>query len=403
MTALLTRDAAGLPAAPVRLVHLGLGAFHRAHQAWWTAAVDPENEWGIAAFSGRSAGAAEVLARQDGLFTLVERGPERDRPEVVPSIVEAIDGARVDRLAELIAAETTVAATMTVTEAGYGLQPGAPLARLVVALRARYRAGGAPIAIVPCDNLPDNGAVVRAALLELADAELAGWIESSVGFVSTSVDRITPRLADTDLDIAERLGGLADHAPVITEPFRDWTLSGTFPAGRPPWELAGAKFVDDIGPYEKRKLWLLNGAHSLLAALGQVRGHELVAQAITDPVCREAVIEFWAEARRAIDDESLGLDAYCAALLERFENPRIRHELAQIALDAETKLRLRIVPVARAERAAGWDADGCARAVAAWCALAGGRVEDLDGDLAADTGFMSTVSAELAVMQRSRA
>jgi fructuronate reductase len=403
VTALLTRDAAGLPAAPVRLVHLGLGAFHRAHQAWWTAAVDPENEWGIAAFSGRSAGAAQVLARQDGLFTLVERGPERDRPQVVPSIVEAIDGARVDRLAELIAAETTVAVTMTVTEAGYGLQPGTPLARLVVALRARYRAGGAPIAIVPCDNLPDNGAVVRAALLELADAELAGWIESSVGFVSTSVDRITPRLADADLDIAERLGGLADHAPVITEPFRDWTLSGTFSAGRPPWELAGAKFVDDIGPYEKRKLWLLNGAHSLLAALGQVRGHELVAQAITDPVCREAVIEFWAEGRRAIDDESLGLDAYCAALLERFENPRIRHELAQIALDAETKLRLRIVPVARAERAAGRDADGCARAVAAWCALAGGRVEDLDGYLAADTGFMSTVSAELAVMQRSRA
>jgi fructuronate reductase len=403
VTALLTRDAAGLPAAPVRLVHLGLGAFHRAHQAWWTAAVDPENEWGIAAFSGRSAGAAEVLARQDGLFTLVERGPERDRPEVIPSIVEAIDGARVDRLAELISAETTVAVTMTLTEAGYGLQPDSPLARLAVALRERYREGGAPIAIVPCDNLPSNGAVVRAALLQLADAELARWIEGSVSFVSTSVDRITPRLADADLDIAERLGGLADHAPVITEPFRDWTLSGAFPSGRPSWELAGAKFVDDIEPYEKRKLWLLNGAHSLLAALGQLRGHELVAQAITDPVCREGVIEFWAEARRAIDDESLGLDAYCAALLERFENPRIRHELAQIALDAETKLRLRIVPVARAERAAGRGADGCARAIAAWCALASGRVEDLDGDLAADTGFMTTVSAELAVMQRSSA
>ncbi|MCU1578137.1 MAG: oxidoreductase [Rhodoglobus sp.] len=403
MTALLTRDAAGLPAAPVRLVHLGLGAFHRAHQAWWTAAVDPDNEWGIAAFSGRNPGAAEVLARQDGLFTLVERGPQRDLPQVVPSIVQAIEGARVDRLAELVAAETTVAVTMTVTEAGYGLQPGSPLARLVAALRARYRAGGAPIAIVPCDNLPGNGAVVRAALLELADADLEQWIEGSVSFVSTSVDRITPRLADADLDIAERLGGLADRAPVITEPFRDWTLSGAFPAGRPPWELAGAKFVDDIAPYEKRKLWLLNGAHSLLAALGQLRGHELVAQAIIDPVCREGVIEFWAEARRAIDDESLGLDAYCAALLERFENPRIRHELAQIALDAETKLRLRIVPVARAERAAGRGADGCARAIAAWCALVGGRVEGLDRDLAADTGFMSTVSAELAVMQRSRA
>jgi len=413
VTVALTRVDFGTAPAPVRIVHLGLGAFHRAHQAWWTGAVDPHNEWGIAAFTGRSPAAAVPLARQDGLFTVIERGAERDTASIVSSIVEAIDGARVDWLAELVASPQTALVTLTVTESGYGTGPNGPLARLVTALDARRSSTGAPIAVVPCDNLAGNGDVARAGILQLAEQRggaLAEWIADRVSFVSTSVDRITPQPTDADRDTAERLTGWADAAAVVTEPFHDWVLSGDFPAGRPEWEAAGARFVADVGPYERRKLWLLNGAHSLLAYAGQLRGHRFVADAIADPVCLEAVLAFWVEARRTLADESLDLDAYCDALLERFENRRMRHQLAQIAADGETKLRLRVVPTARAERAAGREAGGCAVAIAAWIALAGAGVSGgdirslvarLDPDLGDDSAFVATVASATARLKES--
>ncbi|KQV26362.1 mannitol dehydrogenase family protein [Yonghaparkia sp. Root332] len=431
----------GSSPAPVRIAHLGLGAFHRSHQAWYTDAVT--DEWGIAAFSGRRSTAADVLAGQGGLYTLIERGADSDRASVVASIVEATDGSRVDRLVEVVAAETTALVTLTITEAGYRLTsdgrpdetdpimaadlaggvPISALGRLTVALEARRRTG-APIALVPCDNLPSNGPFLRSGVLAIAarrDPRLAEWIETNVSFVSTSVDRITPRLTEDERAVAGRLGGWLDAAPVVTEPFTDWILSGEFPLGRPRWEDAGARFVDRIDAFEHRKLWLLNGAHSLLASLGVVRGFTVVAEAIVDPVCRASVLEFWREARRALDDETLGLDEYCTALLGRFENPRIRHELAQIATDAAAKLRLRVVPTARAEREAGRDAAGCATAVAAWIAtLRAGRsgadsasdaiaasegdlralVAILDSDLAADRAFLDTITNALTNLQK---
>ena len=442
MTA-LTRAAAGLPAAPVRIVHLGLGAFHRAHQAWYTAAAG--DDWGIAAFTGRSPGAAEVLTRQEGLYCLVERGAEDDRATVIPSIVEAVDGDRLDRLEELVAAPATAIITLTITEAGYRLDrdglpeegdpvvaadlagevPRSSLGRLVAALDARRRTAG-PIAVVPCDNLPANGELVRGGLLAFAerrDPSLARWIDENVSFVSTSVDRITPRLDEADRGIGQRLLGWDDAAPVITEPFSDWVLSGEFPGGRPAWQRGGARFVDTIAPFEHRKLWLLNGAHSLLAYLGRLRGHELVSEAIADNVCREGVLRFWAEARSTLADETLDLDAYSAALLDRFGNARIRHQLAQIGIDGATKLRLRIVPTARAERSAGRDAGGSAVAIAAWIATirndrygADSEVDAiaaadgdprallalLDPDLAADSGFLTTIAAELSALQKEK-
>lgn len=444
MTA-LTRAAAGLPAAPVRIVHLGLGAFHRAHQAWYTAAAS--DAWGIAAFTGRGPEAAEILTRQEGLYCLVERGAEADSGTVIPSIVEAVDGSRLDRLDALVASPSTALVTLTITEAGYrlgrngtpdesdpvvaadlaGAVPRSSLARLAAALDARRRTAG-PIAIVPCDNLPANGDLARSGLLAFAerrDAGLARWIDENVSFVSTSVDRITPRLDDADRGIAQDLLGWEDAAPVVTEPFSDWVLQGDFPAGRPAWEKAGARFVDDLAPFEHRKLWLLNGAHSLLAYLGRVRGHEVVSDAIADEACRASVLQFWDEARRTLDDETLDsnldLDAYCTALLERFGNARIRHHLAQIGTDGATKLRLRIVPSARAERAAGRDAAGSARVIAAWIAtIREGRygadteadaiavaagdprtlVAILDADLADDSGFLTTITAELSALQK---
>lgn len=386
--------------APIRIVHLGLGAFHRSHQAWYTQHAGDAAEWGIASFTGRRPDAALALAEQDGLYTVVERGDTGDSFEVVGSIAEAVDGADVDRLAQLVAAPATAVITLTITEAAYPLdahgrldrtapdvvpdlallaagvggKPTTPLGRLVFALAARKGAGGGPLAVVCCDNLARNGSVARSAVLGLAaawDAGLAAWICTNVSFVSTSVDRITPRTTEADLAAVQAACGFRDSSAVIAEPFRNWVLSGDFPAGRPRWEDAGAVFVDDIEPYENRKLWLLNGAHSLLAYAGQLRGHATVAEALADPVCLQAIEEFWDEAAaNLVSAENQGADLripeYRAELLARFRNARIAHHLAQIAMDGSTKLRMRAVPVLQAERANGRTGKAAARLIATW-------------------------------------
>lgn len=382
--------------APVRIVHMGLGAFHRSHQAWYTQHAGDAAEWGIASFTGRRPDAAEVLAAQDGLYTVVERSDAGDSFEVIGSIVEAVDGADVGRFVELVAAPLTSVITLTITEAAYRLKadgkldseasdvaadlalladgsgkPTTPLGRLVLGLAGRRDADAGPLAVVCCDNLSNNGTVARNAVLGMAkafDAGLAAWINANVSFVSTSVDRITPRTTNADVDAVAAACGYRDESPVVTEPFHNWVLRGDFPAGRPRWEDAGAIFVDEIEPYENRKLWLLNGAHSLLAYAGQLRGHKTVAEALADDSCRRAVEEFWDEAASHIEGKELGIPAYRAALLERFANSRIAHHLAQIAMDGSTKLRMRAVPVLRAERAAGRSGEAAARMIAAWAA-----------------------------------
>jgi fructuronate reductase len=390
---LLSRNA--VPAPPVRIVHLGLGAFHRSHQAWFTHRAPDADQWGIASFTGRRPDAARVLAPQEGLFTLIERGAEHDRFDVISSIAEAVDGADTARLEELLASEHTAIVTLTITEAVYEQDgPEAPLGRLVRALRARRASGAGSLAVVSCDNVAGNGDVARAAVLRIAAAAdaaagaepgLTDWIRENVSFVSTSVDRITPRTTERDLVEVAAECGYRDASPVVAEPFANWILSGDFPAGRPRWEAAGAQFVADVQPYENRKLWLLNGAHTLLAAVGPGRGHTCVAQAFTDPAGRAEVEELWDEAARHLPGLELG--EYRTALAERFTNPRLEHHLTQIAEDALTKLRLRIAPVARLERAAGRPATGCARAIAA----SGFDLTEIDPRLAADDEFRSTV------------
>jgi fructuronate reductase len=415
-------------AAPVRIVHLGLGAFHRAHQAWFTDRVDDNAEWGIAAFTGRNPQAARELAPQDGLFTLIERSEAGDSAAIVASIVEAVDGADLTRLRELLAAPTTSIVTLTITEAGYRLTsdgrpnlvdpavaadvvwlreaissgalpdtghdgPTTTLGRLLLGLDARRRAGGGPLAIVPCDNIPDNGAFLASGLGELArlvSPALADWIDTELSFVSTSVDRITPRTTPADLAAAATLTGWLDNSAVVTEPFRDWVLSGAFPAGRPAWERAGARFVDDIEPFEQRKLWLLNGAHSLLAYAGLVRGHDTVAQAMADPDCRSWVNDWWDGVVRHLPAVGLELEAYRAALLARFDNARIEHRLAQISSEAVTKLRVRIVPTVLAESAAGRQSSAGIRAIGSWIALVLAGYPLVDGDGEAVTAAVAT-------------
>ena len=327
--------------APVRIAHIGLGAFHRAHQAWYTmhATGDP---WGIAAFTGRSPAAAQVLAEQDCVYTLIERGAEGDRAEIIETIVEAHDGADESAWTSTIASGDVTVVTLTVTEAGYSAG-AAPSRRLVEGLAARRAADGGPLSIVGCDNLPANGQAMRTAVLALAEPDLAGWIDGNVAFVDTMVDRITPSITDADRVAAQRLTGALDEAPVVTEPFSEWILAGDFLAGRPAWETAGARFVADVAPYEERKLWLLNAAHSLLAYAGSVRGFDSIDTAFADDELRGMTEQLWAQQRSVIslgDDE---IDSAIAALRERFANPRIRHSLQQIAQMGALKLPIRIL------------------------------------------------------------
>lgn len=411
------------PAPPVRIVHLGLGAFHRSHQAWYTSHSADAEHWGIAAYSGRSADLAEALNAQGGRYTLVVRSTGDDRAERIGSITRAHGGSELGRFLADVAAPTTVIVSLTITEVAYSpgeidvdapvlralgagaalreVDPRTALGRVVLALEARRRSEGGALALVSCDNLPDNGGALRAAVRSLA-AEVPGlvdWVEASVSFVSSSVDRITPRLSDEETaELAARYG---DRAPVVAEPFSDWVIAGDFPGGRPKWETAGARFTGDLEPWEARKLWLLNGAHTLLASLGMLRGHHTVSEAIADAECLRAVESYWDEACAHLP-ANLDLQAYRSALLTRFRNPRIRHLLAQIALDADTKMRVRIAPVAEKERREGRSGAACATAVAAWVVTdhhgvdrssALRAVGTLNPILAADEGFVDEVLA----------
>jgi fructuronate reductase len=392
----LSRSTVGArPAAPVRIVHLGLGNFFRAHPAFYTARATDAPDWGIAAFTGRSPAVAVALAPQDGLYTLVTRSADQDGFEVMTALSAVHPAADLAALRTLMAAPATTVVTTTVTEAGYHLRPGGGLdlddpavqadlvalrgdraavvatapARLLAGILGRSAAGAGRITVVPCDNLPGNGPAVRRAVVDLAaalDPALVDVVTATACFVSTVVDRITPRTTPTDRRTVSDATGFDDRAAVVCEPFHEWVLSGEFAAERPAWEAAGATIAADAEPFERRKLWLLNGAHSLLAYAGSAAGHVTVAEAIEDPVCRADVVRWWDEACRHLTLPASGLADYRAALLERWSNDRIRHELAQIAADGSIKVPVRILPVLRAERAAGRSGHGGATAIAAW-------------------------------------
>jgi fructuronate reductase len=240
-------------------------------------------------------------------------------------------------------------------------------ARLVAGLIARRAMGAAALTILSCDNLPENGAVTKTVVQDFAallDETLASWIDSHVDFGTSMVDRITPGTTDEDRALVQQACGYVDA--VATEPFSEWVISGGFPAGRPRWEEAGAAIVAEVEPFEQRKLWLLNGSHSMLAYAGSIRGHSAIDEAIADPACRSWVEMFWDEASRHLTLPAADIAAYREALLARFSNPRAGDQLARIAADGSTKLVVRTLPTIRAERAAGQVPIGCATTVAAW-------------------------------------
>lgn len=397
MTQRLRRGLPGTPAgsAPVRIVHLGVGNFHRAHQAWYTHHAPDAEDWGIAAFTGRRPDQADALGPQDGLYSLITKGADGDEVEVISSIVAVHPASEHETYLTYLAEASTAVVSMTVTEHGYrrdaeghldltaedvaadvaalredprAVVTSMPM-RLLAGLLARREAGAGALTILPCDNLPDNGDVTRTLVTDAAravDESLVDWIGEHVDFATSMVDRITPATTDGDRELVAERTGYSDASPVPTEPFAEWVISGEFPAGRPAWDAAGVQFVADVAPHERRKLWLLNGSHSQLAYVGSARGHETIDAAIADPACRDWVEQFWDEAQRGLGLPEAEVAAYRAALLDRYANPRVRHLLAQIAMDGSQKLPVRTLPAVNAERAAGRVPTGGATTLAGW-------------------------------------
>lgn len=362
------------PGSPIRIVHIGLGAFHKAHQAWYTMKVDSEKQWGIAAFTGRKPAEALKLEAQGNAYTVITRGPQKDEFEVVSSISRAHDIDDFWQLKEYLSDPNVAILSLTITESGYLLNlnggldrnnslidedlenlnesdyvPHSIIFKITAGLIKRYRMHGKPLAIMSCDNLSGNGVRLQAGMSEIFSylpTEIDQWFKSNVTFPSTSVDRITPKITEADIALVQSKTGFNDSAPVVTEPFSSWIIQGSFPAGRPAWEKAGAQFVDDIESFENRKLWLLNGSHSLMAYAGLTRGYSTVAEALKDAQIRLLIEGFWDEASSLLTSPNLHVDDYKAALISRYENHRIEHKLNQIAIDGGTKLVMRVIPVA---------------------------------------------------------
>lgn len=378
----------------IGMVHLGCGSFHRAHQAMHTqAAIEAERgPWGVAAVSLRGDAVPLDLAPQDGLFTVLERGGGAPALTVNATLRAIIGPRQLHDAVATIARTTTRVVSLTVTEKGYCRDPatgaldedhpdiradlGAPPAPrsapglLVAGLAARHAAGAGGLAVLSCDNLPDNGAATRRVVLRLAelrDPALAAWIAAEIDFPSAMVDRIVPATTDADRAEASALLGLRDQACVVTEPFSQWVVEDRFRAGRPAWECGGATLVADVAPFERMKLRLLNGSHSTLAYLGYLAGHETVAAAIAAPGFATLAGRLWDEASATLDmPQGTDLDAYRAGLLARFGNPHLRHRTWQIAMDGTQKLPQRLLATIRDNIAAGRPIRIATLGVAAW-------------------------------------
>ena len=368
----------------IGILHLGVGAFHRAHQAVFT--EDAGDGWGICGVSQRSRTVLDELAPQDGLYTVLTRSATQVAARVV-GVVRELRFADASRMAD--AAVRVV--TLTVTEKGYrhdpatgrlrlddagiradlaGVPPRTVVGQLVRGLAARMSADAGPVAVVCCDNLAHNGRTLAGLVGEfvaaLPDEPLGEWIAAHVSFPSTVVDRIVPATTPEDRAEARRLIGLDDMGTVVTEPFKQWVIEDDFPGGRPAWEKAGALLTTDVTPYEVIKLRMLNGAHSALAYLGALAGCETIA---------EAMARFGEMPRRLMRDDVVptlnvpdGFDiaAYEQQLLDRFANPALRHRTVQVAMDGSQKLPQRLLATVRARRVVGAEPRWATLAVAAW-------------------------------------
>jgi fructuronate reductase len=354
------------------VVHLGPGAFHRAHQAaaFDVVAAQGDRRWGVVDVGVRSGAAARALAGQDGLFVLETRRVGEVERAVIGSVVAAVDASFDPRLAvSALAAPGVRLATLTVSEAAY---TDASLGRLIadaLALRQARNLGG--LTLLSCDNLPSNGRRLRALVTAGAAAargvNLAEWISRACAFPSSVVDRITPAASEADRARLAAETNLIDEALTITEPCSQWVIEDAFVGERPPLEVAGVVFVSDVSAFAAAKLRLLNGAHSALAWLGLLAGFSFVHEAFADPALRGFVDALWDEAEATLTRVGgLDLAAYRSQIASRFDNAALPHRLDQIATDGATKLTPRILEPMSARLARGWPVWAQALCVAAW-------------------------------------
>lgn len=387
------------------ILHLGCGNFHRAHQAIATqAAIQAEGDtglqWGITAVSMRRKTIAEKLARQNGLYTVLQRGPEKTKATVSAAIKEAIYAPEdFLGLTKRIADPKIKLVTLTVTASGYLVEPSSgkllaehpeivkdlnslskmtsrPLTTvgaLAAGLSRVHQEGGAPPVILSCDNVASNGTTLRQAVIDFAallDDRLSQWIAGNVRFPNTMVDRIVPETKPQDILDAQRLlGGVRDEAPVSAEPWFQWVIED-FEGARPKWEAAGARFVNNVEPYELAKLRMLNGTHMLLAYVGVLAGKKTISEAAKDKTIGEIALKFM------LDEQSTGvpfsqemLTEYAGELMQRFKNPGITHLLQRIGRNGSQKMAFRVLEPMRENIIAGRSYKTALLLIASWIRL----------------------------------
>lgn len=390
------------------VVHIGVGCFHRGHQAVYLDDLAEQGitlDWGVVGVSLRSAPTRDALAPQDWLYTVVERGDERDHARVIGCLTDVLfapddPGAVLDALA----APATRLVTLTITGGGYHVdldtgrladdpeiaadladprRPRTAIGYLVESLDRRRRAGLGPFTVLSCDNVPANGRTTRRAVLAFAqrrDPSLAAWIAAHGAFPSSVVDRITPETTSETRRSVARTFGVDDRAPVITEPFRQWIVEDRFCAGRPPLGAVGVRYVGDVEPYERMKKRLLNGSHSALGYVGYLLGHRDTAGALADPLVRAYVDRVMRDEIVPLLPPAPGIDLheYCSTLLERFGNRRLNDRLTRLCARGSTKVPAYLLPSISEARRAGRPHELLTLAVAAWVRYL--RGVDLEGE-----------------------
>ncbi|PCI54261.1 MAG: D-mannonate oxidoreductase [Alphaproteobacteria bacterium] len=388
------------------VMHLGCGSFHRTHQAVYTdlALERSGGNWMIEAVSMRSGNIASSLNPQDGLYTHVERGAQNPTAHIIGSIkkVHVLPNIR-KKIIGLMLRKNIRIISLTVTEKAYCLNletggldlenseivhdlnslsfPRTVPGILVAALNECRNTGKAPFTILSCDNLANNGRVLRRIICDFAKIkkpELAEWIKETVKFPSTMVDRITPAPTSKTISDASELSGLTDFSPVESEPFSQWVIEDNFPEGRPDWHGEGLVFTSDVSPHEEMKLRMLNGTHSMLAYSGIITGQKYVKDVMAVPVHAQMVRHYLNAAKNTIQPiKGLDLNLYANQLYERFANPAIAHKLEQIAMDGTQKIPQRIASAASDALELGLDIGAFSFAIASWMRYCTGR-DDLN-------------------------
>ena len=409
--AILARPPAGLAvprynreAVTPGIVHLGIGAFHRAHMAVYVDdLLNRDPSWGIVGASLRRPDTKEALEPQGGLYTVAIRDAAGTHPRIIGSILGVLDAnAEREALIALMASPEIRIVSLTVTEKGYCHDPATgeldtrhpdivhdlanPTAArsapgLIVEALARRRAAGiAPFTVLCCDNLPSNGATVKRIVTRFAALREEGfgdWVAEHVAFPSTMVDRIVPATTDADRETVAALIGADDAWPVMAEPFTQWVIEDEFTSGRPDFAAVGAQLTSDVEPFERMKLRMLNGSHSTIAYLGYLAGHEHVSDAVADPAFRALIHGLMTEeVIPTLHMPDVDLAAYRDQLLERFSNPALKHRTWQIAMDGSQKLPQRLLGTIRDRLAAGQPITRLALGVAAWMRYVTGVDED---------------------------